>query len=166
MSCKVYTGDASKSQTIKNVCSNFKMDIRTLRILRSSFWVRNPTTTKSWAVPVMFGNYRIDYDRNRCWSIAKAGIRVIPTSQTPIADNGNFASSSDFRQISNRHLDLTTRNSKNIKQGDFYILRLNFDLTNIWKQVPSNTTVNCLRQEMSSSWEILRQFYWEWMWLI
>ena len=130
MSCKVYTGDASINQPIKIVCSNFNMDIQTSHIVRFGFWVRNPTTTKSLAIPVMFGNYRIDYDRNRCWDIVEAGIRVIPTSQTPIADNGNFASSSAFRQISSQHLDLTTRNSKNMKQGDLYILKFNFDLRN------------------------------------
>ena len=134
MSCKVYTGDAALKQPVRIACSNFNADVGTGNIVRFGFWTRNPTTTVSLAIPMMFGNYRMDNDRFRSWSFVEAAIRVIPSSQTPIADSGNFASSSTYRQISNQHLDLTTRNSKSMKQGDLYILKFNFDLRNEQKQ--------------------------------
>ena len=92
------------------------------------FWVKNPTTNYGMAIPVQIYSYDPYRDRKDTWSIIEAAIKVLPTSQTPISDDGNFALSSTFRQINSQHFDFTTRNTRSLLQGDFYILKFNFDL--------------------------------------
>jgi hypothetical protein len=58
----------------------------------------------------------------------EAGIKLLPTSSSPINDFGNFQVSSSFRQLDGVDFKFTTRNSKSLISGDLYILRFNFDL--------------------------------------
>ena len=58
----------------------------------------------------------------------QAGIRVLPTSVTPITDNGNFALSTTERQTNNVDFSFTTRNTQDLLGGDLYIMKFNFDL--------------------------------------
>ena len=112
MDCKVYTGDNQNHKPAKIVCSNFNAQITTASTLKFGFWVKNPATIVGLAVPVFVYSYDTYQARKDCWSLIEAGIRVIPTSATPIADLGDFTTSSSSRQISNQHFDFTTRNTK------------------------------------------------------
>ena len=130
MSCKVYTGDSSNDQPVKIICSNFNVAITTSRTLKFGFWVKNPTSTVGKAIPVQIYTFDTYQAQKGIWTILEAGITILPTTNLPISDLGNFASSSTYRQISLQHFDFTTRNSKQLLQNDYYILKFNFDLRN------------------------------------
>ena len=130
MSCKVYTGDKTNNQPVKIVCSNFNVQITTSRTLKFGFWVRNPSTLIGLAIPVQVYSYDAYRARKDCWTMLEAGINVIPTTNTPISDLGNFEISSRYRQISSQHFDFTTRNTQPLVENDLYILKFNFDLRN------------------------------------
>ena len=130
MTCKVYTGDLNTRQPVKIVCSNFNTAITNAMAVKMGFWTRNPATIIGLTIPVQIYSFDPYRARKDTWSMIKAAIRVLPTSQTPISDTGNFDSSSGERQISNQHFYLTTRNTKPLMQGDLYILNFEFDLRN------------------------------------
>ena len=134
MECKVYTGYALNHQPVKIVCGNFNTDILNSHLVKMGFWVRNPTTNYGMAIPVQIYSYDPYRDRKDTWSMIEAAIKVLPNSQTPISDDGNFALSSTYRQISSQHFYFTTRNTRSLLQGDLYILKFNFDLRNQHKQ--------------------------------
>ena len=112
MDCKVYTGDFSTRQPVKIVCSNFNTAITNTMAVKMGFWTKNPSTSIGLSIPVQIYSFDTYRARKDTWSMIEAGIRVLPTSQTPISDTGNFDSSSGERQIANQHLTLTTRNTK------------------------------------------------------
>lgn len=58
----------------------------------------------------------------------EAGIKVIPTSVSPINDYGNFFSDTPFRQVKDTKFRFTNRNTKPLQAGDYYIMKFNFDL--------------------------------------
>jgi hypothetical protein len=60
----------------------------------------------------------------------EAGIRIIPTSVSPVNDYGNFALDSPYRELQNINFRFTNRNTQPLQAGDYYILRFNFDLRN------------------------------------
>ena len=128
MECKVYTGDLSNHQPVKIICSNFNTAITTSHLVKMGFWVRNPNVNYGLAIPVQIYSWDTYRARKDTWSMIESAIKVLPTSQTPISDDGNFQLSSSFRQIDNQHFDFTTRNTKPLLQGDYYIVRYNFDL--------------------------------------
>ena len=58
----------------------------------------------------------------------EAGIKVIPTSVSPVNDYGNFFSDTAFRQVRDTKFRFTNRNTKPLLAGDYYIMKFNFDL--------------------------------------
>lgn len=126
MSCKVFNGDTGSYQPIKIVCSNFNTAITTAMTVKFGFWVVNPTSSISMAIPVQVYAFDQPSQTKFCWSIIEAGIRIIPTVVTPINDIGNWASSNPFRGIYLTSLSFTTRNTKTMVQFDWYILKFNF----------------------------------------
>ena len=134
MSCKVYRGDSTNHQPVKIVCSSFNTAITSSMLVKMGFWVRNPSTSVGLAIPIQVYSYDTLRARKDCWSMIEAGIRVLPTSATPISDLGNFASSSTYRQIASQHLSFTARNTRPLAQNDLYIMKFNFDLRMEQKQ--------------------------------
>lgn len=64
----------------------------------------------------------------------EAGIRVIPTSVSPINDYGNFQSDTPYRQVKDTSFKFTNRNTKPLQSGDYYIMKFGFDLRKSDKQ--------------------------------
>jgi len=64
----------------------------------------------------------------------EAGIKVIPTTVSPINDFGNFVSDTPYRQKKDTDFRFTNRNTKTLQSGDYYILKFNFDLRKADKQ--------------------------------
>lgn len=128
MTCKVYTGDANNNQPAKIVCSSFGVILGTSHTVKMGFWVKNPQTSVGLAIPVQIYSYDPLNIRKNVWTMIESAIEVIPTSATPIADLGNFVTSSTARQISGVNFEFTTRNTKIMAQNDLYILKFNFDL--------------------------------------
>lgn len=97
MTCKVYTADTYIGSPVKIICSNFNTVITTTMTVKFGFWVINPTSTVSLAIPVQI--YALDQPSQTkfVWSILEAGIRILPITTTPITDRGNFASSNAYR---------------------------------------------------------------------
>ncbi len=103
MTCKVFTGDNQNHQSVKIVCSNFNPTPTTSSNIKFGFWVKNPATTISLAIPVFAYAFAPNTGIKNAWSMIQAAINVIPTTTTPVADLGNFASlpaSSATRQVS------------------------------------------------------------------
>jgi hypothetical protein len=130
MTCKVFTGDLTSSQPVKIVCSNFNIAITTAMSVKFGFWVVNPASSVSMAIPVQVYAFDQPSQTKFCWSIVEAGIRVLPITVTPINDLANWQSSSTYREIMSTSLSFTTRNTKAMVQYDWYILKFNFDLRN------------------------------------
>lgn len=128
MKCKVYTGDKLNNQPVKIVCSSFSSTPGTSTTIKMGFWVKNPSTSVGLAIPVQVYSFEPNTAKKNAWSLVEAAIKVLPTTTTAIADLGNFAVSSTYRQISGVHFDFTTRNTKIMVQNDLYILKFNFDL--------------------------------------
>lgn len=128
MTCKVYTGNPSNYQPVKIVCSSFSSTITTSTVVKFGFWVVNPSTTIGMAIPVQVYAYDQPTATKFCWSIVESGIRLLPITQTPITDIGNWASSSTYREIMGTSLSFTTRNTRALTNTDWYILKFNFDL--------------------------------------
>ena len=101
MSCKVYTGDASNNQSVKIVCSNFNTAITSSMTVKFGFWVVNPSSTTGMAIPVTIYAYNQNGGNKYIWSIIEAGIRILPSLASPIADLGNFYISSSAREAQN-----------------------------------------------------------------
>ena len=55
--CKVYKGDKTNKKPVKIICSNFDADILTTSTVKLGFWVKNPATTKSLAIPIFVYSY-------------------------------------------------------------------------------------------------------------
>lgn len=130
MKCKVYVGNAAYNQPVKIVCSSFSSSITTSSTIKFGFWVVNPSTSVAMSIPVQVYAYDQPSATKFIWSMVEAGIRVLPITTTPITDLGNFASSSTYREQMSTSLSFTTRNTKAMVSGDFYILKFNFDLRN------------------------------------
>ena len=128
MDCRVYPGDATYKQPTKIVCSKFSTTITTSMTVKFGFWVKNPSTTVGMAIPIQVYAYDQPTGRKFIWSMVEAGIRLLPITVTPIVDKGNFVLSSTFREIRSVDLSFTTRNTKNMVQKDWYIMKFNFDL--------------------------------------
>jgi hypothetical protein len=129
MSCKVFTGDTVAYQPVKIICSNFNTAITTAMTVKFGFWVVNPQSTISMAIPVQVYAFDQPSQTKFCWSIVEAGIRILPTYVTPTNDIGSWVSSTPFRGIYSTTLKFTTRNTKSMVQYDWNILKFNFDLT-------------------------------------
>lgn len=97
MTCKVYPGDATYSQPTKIVCSSFSGTLTSASTIKFGFWVVNPTSTIGMAIPIQVYAYDQPSATKFIWSIVEAGIRILPITQTPINDLGNFASSNAIR---------------------------------------------------------------------
>lgn len=130
MTCKVYTGESTLGSPVKIICSNFNTAITTSNTLRFGFWVFNPASSISMAIPVQVYAFDQPSQRKFCWSIIEAGIRILPISTTPISDIGNFQSSSPYREIMSTTFSFTARNTRQMVLSDWYILKFGFDLRN------------------------------------
>ena len=71
MDCRVYVGDTYSltGNPTKIVCSNFNTAITTAMTVKFGFWVKNPTVTKSVAIPVQIYSYDQRYGRKNIWTI-------------------------------------------------------------------------------------------------
>jgi hypothetical protein len=130
MTCKVYTGELTVGSPVKIVCSNFNTAITTAMSVQFGFWVVNPASSVSMAIPVQVYAFDQPSQTKFCWSMVEAGIRILPITTTPITDIGNFQSSSPYREIMGTTFSFTTRNTKALVQYDWYILKFGFDLRN------------------------------------
>lgn len=97
MECKVYPGDQSRIQPTKIVCSKFSATITSSMTVKFGFWVINPSSSVSMAIPIQIYGYDQPSGRKFIWSIIEGGIRVLPITVTPISDDGNFVSSNAVR---------------------------------------------------------------------
>lgn len=97
MTCKVYTGELNINAPVKIICSNFNTAITTAKTLQFGFWVVNPASSVSMAIPIQVYAFDQPAQTKFIWSIVEAGIRVLPITTTPITDIGNFQSSSTYR---------------------------------------------------------------------
>lgn len=132
MTCSVFPGDtySLSRQPVRIICSKFNTAITTANNLKFAFWVVNPASTVALAIPVQIYAYDQPSSTKFVWSILEAGIRILPITQTPINDNGNFALSSTYRELMSQSLSFTTRNTKQMVNLDWYILKFGFDLRN------------------------------------
>ena len=130
MTCKVFTGDLTSSQSVKIVCSNFNTAITNAMTVKFGFWVVNPAASVGMAIPVQVYAFDQPSQTKFVWNMVEAGIRVLPITVTPINDLGNWLSSSAFREAISTSLSFTTRNTRALVQSDWYILKFAFDLRN------------------------------------
>jgi hypothetical protein len=129
LSCKVYNGDQSNHQPVKIVCNNYApTTLTTSHTIKLGFWVKNPATTIGLAIPIQVYFQESNTYEKIVWQMVEAGIRVLPTSASPINDFGNFKVANSFRQIDGIDFKFTNRNTKAMVQNDLYVLRFNFDL--------------------------------------
>lgn len=128
MKCVVYTGDRSNHMPAKVVCANFNTNILTSHTVKFGFWVKNPATVKGLAIPLQVYGYDPYLHKKDPWNLIESAIQVIPTLTSAIADVGNFQVSNNYREIQNIDFSFTARNTKNLIQGNLYILKFNFDL--------------------------------------
>lgn len=91
MSCKVYTGDSTNNKPVKIICSSFNTAITSTMTLKFGFWVKNPNSSKGLALPIFVYAYNPIIAAKYIWTMIEAGIRILPTSNLPISDTGNFA---------------------------------------------------------------------------
>ncbi len=127
MSCKVYTGQRSKNIPAKVICSNFNSAITNAKILKFGFWVTNPQVTRSLAIPVTVYSYDQYAATKTNWNLLENAFNMIMTTTPPILDKGNFAFNTAVYQTYPVAMSFTTRNSAPLLNGDFYIVKINFD---------------------------------------
>jgi hypothetical protein len=127
MKCKFYIGDRTNKQPARIICNRFNSDVATNQIIRFGFWVKNPTVTASFAIPIQVYVEEINTNRKIIWQMLEAGIKLIPTAASPINDFGNFLPDTT-RQLIDTDFKFTNRNTKPLQPGDYYIMKFNFDL--------------------------------------
>ena len=130
MQCKVYTGDSANDRPVKIVCSNFNTALTTSTVLKMGFWVRNPPSEVGLAIPIQVYALNQVSMQKTCWSMVEGGVKVLPTSVSPVSITGLFSAGSTMRQISGQNLDFVARNTQNMQKDDLYIMKFNFDLRN------------------------------------
>lgn len=128
MTCKVYPGDSNYNQPTKIVCSSFSATLTSAMTIKFGFWVVNPSSSVSMGIPIQVYAYDQPSATKFIWSIVEGGIRVLPITLTPISDLGNFISSNPVREVRSTDFSFTTRNTKAMVRGDWYILKFGFDL--------------------------------------
>lgn len=112
MACKVYTSDATIGSPVKIICSNFNAVITTAMTVKFGFWVVNPSSTVSLAIPIQVYAFDQVAQTKFVWSIVEAGIRILPITNTPINDIGSFVPSTARREVMGTSLKFITRNTK------------------------------------------------------
>ncbi len=135
MKCKVHTGDRISVQSVKIICNQFSLgSITSSHFIRFGFWVKNPSTTLGLAIPIQVYVEELKTTRKLIWQMVEAGIKVIPTTASPINDFGNFVCDTTYRQVKDTNFRFTNRNTQPLQTGDYYILKFNFDLRNADKK--------------------------------